>query len=663
MNILREKSVVKTHNPFSKLPLGAITPRGWLLEQLQRNKDGFGGHMDELEPDLLGTPWINYKSITRTPFLGEVPDWVAAGWGGELSGLYWTGLVELAFTLQDKELIEKATRWVEGVLQHQESDGYLGTFPENVDRKQDYNPWGATWGYRALLHFYEATGRRDVLDAVYRGLLWFCENWKDHKTDYGGTMIWEPMIIVYSYTGDKRLVQFCRDWQNWLEDNSRWQNKVSQFLSDKLPYLSMHAVAYGEDMKNPAMIYCATGEEKLLKASLNATEKALRRVVQTTGGVSSSSEFLTPKGAANETEYCNYATFQHSYSWMALITGEGRWADEMERSLFNGAQGARKKDERAVAYFTSPNQLQANRESSLYADWTEYGVYTPCYHVPCCCTNAVRLIPEYIRSMVMLDEAENLYLLCYGPAEVKSSRLDFVINTLYPFRDTVTINISRGEQSALWVRIPGWCSAPEATVNSKPVALELDGKGFAKVGVSLSAGDQLVLRFPMEIKLVKVDDSHSASKYPISIERGPLVYALPVPVRWTEYPGNPITPLPEGWCWYEAYPDLDYSQGDAFAPNWNAPWAKAVDENLTPDKIRVVEKEVDGYVWENPPISLEVPLYHAKLVHMFLSPRMGEAWEVPVDVEGEAEYCTMVPHGCTNLRITYLPRAAVNKED
>ncbi|MBE6999633.1 MAG: hypothetical protein E7428_05565 [Ruminococcaceae bacterium] len=659
MNILREKAVVKTYNKFTKLPLGAVTPRGWLREQLQRNKEGFGGHMDELEPDLLGTPWINYKSITKTPFLGEVADWVAAGWGGELSGLYWTGLVQLAYTLQDKELIEKASRWVEGVLKHQEPDGYLGTFPANVDRNKDYNPWGAAWGYRALLSFHEATGRQDVLDAVYGGLLWFCDNWKNHKTDYAGPLIMEPMIIVYGYTGDRRLVEFCEDWQKWLEDNSRWQNKVSQYLSDKLPYLSMHAVAYGEEVKNPALIYCVTGEEKLLEASLNGTRKALRRVVQTTGGVSSCSEFLSPKGAANETEYCNYATFQHTYSWLALLTGEGCWADEMERSLFNGAQGARKKDERAIAYFTSPNQLQANRDSSTYADWAEYGVYTPCYHVPCCCTNAVRLIPEYLRSMIMLDKEDEVYLLCYGPADVKSPKLDFAIDTLYPFRETITLQITRGQREKLHVRIPGWCKKPLATVNGKEIELIKDGKGFARIAAALSAGDMVELHFPMEIKIVKVDDSHSASKFPISIERGPLVYALPVPVRWAEYPGNPITPLPEGWCWYEAFPDLDFSAGDGFAPHWNASWAKAVDENLTPNQIRVVETEVDGYVWEKPPVALEVPLYHAKLAHMFLSPRMGEAWEVPLDVEGNAEYCTMVPHGCTNLRITYLPRANV----
>ena len=138
----------------------------------------------------------------------------------------------------------------------------------------------------------------------------------------------------------------------------------------------------------------------------------------------------------------------------------------------------------------------------------------------------------------------------------------------------------------------------------------------------------------------------------------PLVYALPVPEHWTEYPGNPITPLPEGWSWYEAVPKLDTSECDVFTANYNAPWFRAIDETLTPDKIQVTEHEPTGYVWENPPITLEVPLYHAKYAYMFLSPRMNEPWEVPLEVEGEATMCTLVPHGCTNLRITYLPRAA-----
>jgi hypothetical protein len=98
------------------------------------------------------------------------PDFVA-GLCGELSGCYWTGLVQLAFTLGDEELIAKATDWVEGVLKRQEPDGYLGTFAPGLNRMEDYNPWSAAWCYRALLSFYEATKRQDVLDTVHRALL------------------------------------------------------------------------------------------------------------------------------------------------------------------------------------------------------------------------------------------------------------------------------------------------------------------------------------------------------------------------------------------------------------------------------------------------------------------------------------------------------------
>ena len=658
MNIYGEKAVVKTYNKLSKLPLGAVTARGWLREQLLRNKDGMGGHLDELEPDMIAGPFINYSHFKKHPLMGEVDETFAMGWSGEISGTYWTGLIQLAFTLNDEELIAKAARWIEGVLKHQEPDGYLGSYAVGHDRNADYNPWSAAWCYRAMLSFYEATGRQDVLEAVHRALLWFCENWKDHKTDYAGAVIIEPMIVVYTYIGDERLVRFCEDWLDWLESNSKWPNKVSQYLSDKLPYVSMHAVAYGEETKNPALLYCATGEERMLKASANAIEKALCRIVQTTGGPSSCSEFLSPKGGANETEYCNFVTYNNSYSWMALITGESRWGDEIERCLFNGAEGARKKDERAIAYFTSPNQLHANRESSLYGDWGEYGVYAPCFHVACCPTQSVRIIPEFIRGMGMIDENQELYLLCYGPAEVKAPKLDFVMDTLYPFRDTITLHITRSEEAVLNLRIPAWCKAPEVAVNGRSVGLIHNEDGYARIAAVLAAGDVVVLHFPMEIKLVKVDDSDSASKFPISIERGPLVYALPVSERWTEYPGNPITPLPEGWSWYEAVPELDTSECDVFTANYNAPWFKAIDETLTPDKIQVTEHEPTGYVWENPPITLEVPLYHAKYAYMFLSPRMNEPWEVPLEVEGEATMCTLVPHGCTNLRITYLPRAA-----
>lgn len=660
MNLPLRKAV-KTYNRLYKLPLGSITAKGYLREQLLRSKDGTGGHLDELEPEMIATPFISYSAFKRLPYANADADpTFAAGWSGEISGTYWTGLVELAFTLNDSELIAKAEKWIDGVLKHQEADGYLGAYPAHTDRNADYNAWSAAWCYRAMLGFYEATGREDVLRAVHTGLLWFCRHWKNHKTDYVGAIITEPMLIVYAYTGDRRLIEFSEDWLRWLEKHSIWQNKVSQYLSDELPYTSMHTVAYGEDMKHPALLYCANGEETLLRASLNAVNKAKARIVQLTGGAVSCQEYLGPKGATTETEYCDFSTFSHSYSWMAMVTGQAVWGDDIERIVFNGAQGARKKDERAIAYMSAPNQLHANKKSSLFGDRPEMDVYAPCFNTACCPVQAVRLMPEFVRGMCMQNEAGELFLLCYGPASVRCEQADIDIETLYPFRDTVTLKIRRASAQKLKVRIPQWCKAPVATVNGARYALCADGDGFAALPQELNGGDEVVLTFPMEVRVQKVDDSDSYSKFPVCIERGPLVYALPVPEKWTANDGQPITPLPEGWHWYHVNPDFSFVSEDTprYVAYCKAPWSKAIDEDLKPERIRVVEHEVTGYVWEHPPVTLEVPMYQAPNAYISVGGHTHESFGVPLKTVGEETPCTMVPHGCTNLRITYLPRAA-----
>ena len=649
MNIIRENAVVKTYNQLSKLPLGSIRAKGWMRDQLLRSKNGMGGHLDELEPDMIGKVFINYSAFKRLPYSDKDADpTFAAGWSSEISGTYWTGLVQLAFTLNDDELIRKAETWVDGVLKHQEPDGYLGGYPPYTNRMADYNSWGSAWCYRALLSFYEATGRKEVLEAVHRGLVWFCENWKNNKTDYVGSIIIEPMCIVYAYTGDERLPLFCYDWLNWLEKNSRWQNKITQYQSDDLPYNSMHCVAYGEDVKHPAILYCVTDDKKMLRASLNGMRKALERIIQITGGPSSCSEYLSPKGSVCETEYCNFTTFNHSYSWLALATGDAKWGDWMERCVFNGAQGARKKDERAIAYFTAPNEVYATRDSIVYGGHADMGAYAPCYGTACCPAQSVRMLPEFIRSMVMRDASGELCIFGYGPVSVTSERMDFEMDTLYPFRDTVTLRISRAEGESLRLRIPGWCKAPTVQVNGREVGLIFGEKGFAKLACGLNSGDTVVIRFPMEVSLTRVDDSAAGSRFPICVERGPLVYALPIETNWVPYPGNPITKLPEGWSWFEAFP-VD--------PEKRKYWGRAIDEMLDPAEITVEERETDGYVWEDPPVALHVPLYPAPHAITPVGKRTFDAWESPVRVTGDTVSCTMVPHGCTNLRITYLPRA------
>lgn len=648
MNILFDKAKARTYNRFSKLPLGNVIAKGWLKDQLIRSYAGMGGNLDKLEPDMIANAFTSHSSFKT--FRGNPADpTFAAGWSSEISGTYWTGLTELAFTLDDEEAKNRVTNWVDAVLHNQDEDGYLGGYSKETDRFADYNSWGSNWCYRALLAYYEASGREGVLEAVYKGLLWFCENWKNHKTDYAGPTIIESMIIVYSYTGDKRLVRFCKDWLLWLEDNSRHQNKISQYLSDRLPYGSMHTVAYGENVKHPAIVWCATGEERLLNASLNGMDKALKKIVFPIGGAGSNTEHLSPVSSDGEIEYCNFSTFNHTYGWMAMVTGQSRWGDEIERCIFNGAQGARMKDERAIAYFTSPNQIKATRSSAIYATWVDNEVYAPCYYVACCPAQSVRTVPEYVRSMCLTDREDNLFLLCYGPCDIRSKKLDITQDTMYPFRENITFKINRAEDNAkLCLRIPEWCKNAAAIVGSKNIPLKADELGFACLDSKLKTGDEITVHFPMAPMLHKADDADASSKFPMYITRGPLVFAIPVDVRWENYEGDPITPLPENWNWFEAFPDVN----DFHSASFNS----AIDENLTEDALNVEELDVDGYVWEKPPVTITLPLRRTLYNHLDCSLRTYQHYGSELETEDKDVMTKLVPYGCTNLRITFIPR-------
>ncbi len=133
---------MKGYSRLSRLPLGAVRPAGWMKEQLRRMIDGMGGHLDELEPGMIGTPYTTRESYEGW---GKAR---RAGWGAEISGNYWWGLIELAYTSGDAAMIAKAERWVEAVLRNQREDGYLGTYTGEDDFFDDYNAWGTSCAFR-----------------------------------------------------------------------------------------------------------------------------------------------------------------------------------------------------------------------------------------------------------------------------------------------------------------------------------------------------------------------------------------------------------------------------------------------------------------------------------------------------------------------------------
>ena len=127
---------------FRPLPLGSIRPEGWLLRQLQLQRDGLTGHLDEFWPDVAESQW----------FGGAAEGWERAP--------YWLdGAIPLAFLLNDAPFKERLARRVDHVVAHQRPDGWYAPYPADADAAaKPYDPWAILLVNEALVQYHDATG-------------------------------------------------------------------------------------------------------------------------------------------------------------------------------------------------------------------------------------------------------------------------------------------------------------------------------------------------------------------------------------------------------------------------------------------------------------------------------------------------------------------------
>lgn len=647
---------MKKYNRLSRFPLGAITADGFLKEQLLRMKDGMGGHLHELEPKMIAAPYI------KKEYVEAWGDGDQSGWGAEISGNYWTGYIQEAFTLKDSEMIGIAENWVNNMMKNQREDGYLGTYYEpNAEIYEDYNAWGTACAMRGLLAFYEATERTDVLNSIHRCMIWFCNHWSGNKkTCYAGQLLIEPMVFTYHYTGDEKLLKFAEEYLCYLCDNDIFDVSYPVMLSEKYHYNSNHTAGMGIQLRLPALVYEVTGNKQYLEASVNAIQKVRAKSVQPTGSPVSVNEYLGPIASTTESEYCNYAFFNATYSYMSYITGKSEYGDYMEEMFYNGAQGARKKDERAIAYLNSPNQFYATTTSSTAMN--DMQVYAPCYPVACCPVNSVCVVPEFIRGMLLHDAESNIYAVAYGPCALKYKDISLREITDYPFRNKVEFVIECDKKFKFCLKIPKWSVEETVIINGKNVRYNVVDN-YVVLERNWSNGDRIVINFKAEIEIKTVDDGDYASKYPLTVKYGALIFAYHLPEKWEEIQGSPMTPLPKDWSWFNVYPQ--YKEADVRDAHEQIglrrnqfSWNIALDEKISPEDVTIEEVPKNGYVWENPMIKLHTTCYKAPYM---LAPYPQKTFEV----FGKYQYVTeklpleLVPYGCTNLRLTYFPKAQI----
>jgi hypothetical protein len=348
---------------------------------------------------------------------------------------------------------------------------------------------------------------------------------------------------------------------------------------------------------------------------------------------------------------------------LTRMTAETKYADAVERAIFNGYPAAKSPDGKMVGYMHSPNQLVATEWSAPHdndgdLDWWASRQHFSSAHEPLCCnSNGPRGIPFYVESMVLRSE-DGLAVACYGPSNVNTTlpqigRVTLQMDTAYPFEDEVRVKVDpeRPAPFALKFRIPGWCVAARVEVNGVQAQPEAKPGTFVTLQRRWARGDRVTLQFQNQVRLVwRRTPEFRIRVQCAAVERGPLVFALPVREDW-----RPFVAPAHG-------PGQDIVSCRLF-PKDGAAWNYALvidrehpEQSLSLRKLPVPE---DAQPFgPHPPVGLEVKarrVLNWKMEGDAEHPKTPGFPFHPMKLSDEVETVTLVPFGATRLRMAFLP--------
>lgn len=621
---------------YSALPLGTIKPQGMLLKMLEIQRDGLTGMLDSLYEVVCGS---------NNGWLGGTGD----GWE---RGPYWLdGLVPLAYILDDSGLKEKALKWIEWSINNQREDGYFGPVPlaEGFKRIPDTQQtmredwWPRMVMLKVLQQYYTATSDNRVITLMTK---YFKYQHKKLPTNpLGKWSYWanrrggDNLAIVYwlyNITKEKFLLELAEIIHEQTFD---WTSVYSGNIIRKLnPLPNLHCVNVAQGLKEPLIYYQQSKNDKhkdAVKKGLNA----LKDVHGYVNGMYGGDEQLHGNNPTQGIEFCSVIEMMYSFESILPISGDIYYADYLEKLAYNLLPTQHNDDFTRKQYFQQANQvLITDMERNFINDNNGHLVYGTTTGYPCCLSNMHQGWPKFVQNLWYATKNNGLAALVYGASEVSAKVGNGEIiriseKTNYPFSEEIifTIEESSGVKFPFHLRIPLWCKNPEIHINGKIVNIEHENQ-VAILDRLWKKGDKVSLKLPMNIIFSRWHENT------LGIERGPLVYALKVEEEWRE-----ITKKGYNDTYWEVYP--------------KSSWNYLLPSRLDKKDIKIEFKDnISNMPWnlKNAPISMKLDasvLPDWKIQN-------GSASNLNLGIRyipGPKEEITLIPYGCTTLRISQFP--------
>ena len=487
-----------------------VQPAGWIGSRVTANE---ANRLVKIDPDRL------LEGYRKRP--GRQT------WDGEHVGK-WLHAATLAWVnTGDPALRAKLDYTVAELAKCQLADGYLGTYADK-DRWTEWDVWAHKYNLLGLLTYIQYTGNREPLPVCRKMADLLCATFGDTpgKKDLikagqhmgmAPTSVLEPMVLLYRMSGDKRYLEFCRYiLRAWEQDNG--PHIVSRLLELKRVDKVGNAKAYEMlSCLNGALEYCRlTGEREILDACLNAWRDIVDHRLYLTGTASYGEHFHDDFDLPNNNnvgETCVTVTWLQFNAQLLRLTGEARFAEQLERVVLNQLFGAQRPDGAAWGYYV---QMEGTKP------------YSATFDGHCCLSSGPRgvaLIPTFAITTDAAGPVVNLYEAGTATLTLRDgTAVGLTTATTFPASDRIRITVqpAAAKTFMLKLRLPEWCHAAAVTVAGKSVPVAPGGDGYLAIQRDWARGDVVELVLPMQASVIVGDHLNQGKA---AVLYGPLVLA------------------------------------------------------------------------------------------------------------------------------------------
>ncbi len=448
----------------------------------------------------------------------------------------------MAYSLQnnpDPALEAKCDEWIAKFAAAQEEDGYINTFYtltglENRWTDMDkHEMYCAGHMIEAGVAYYNVTGKRTLLDVCIKMADHMMSKFGPGKEDWvpGHEEIELALVKLYRTTGEKKYLDFAE----WLldergkglgiRDGKPW-NPI--YYQDEKPVREMTDIS-GHAVRS-MYLYCGmadvaayTGDQGYIDALNRLWDDVVLRNMYITGGIGQSAHnegFTEDYSLPNLTAYCETCASVGMVLWnwrMNQFTGDGKYADVMERSMYNGAlAGISLKGD--TFFYVNPLESLGNHHRQ------------PWYGCACCPSQICRFLPSignYIYGVSDKAIWVNLYIGNRSTVKYGKKELTLAQETDYPWEGTVklTVGTKSPVNAEIRLRIPGWCKSYSIKVNGAESTPRVE-TGYAVLPGKWKDGDVIEFNMDMPVEVVAADPRTKEDEDKRAIQRGPLVYCI-----------------------------------------------------------------------------------------------------------------------------------------